>query len=113
MYLVEYISKTFKFDEEVLAAIGELPESLNQYLRRSLVEVEPGLVVSQGVRKRAKKDRVADALAASDLTAQAVGGRPDVQYGHHEELPSGQHVANVSPRQPKVSGYLGKPSERK
>lgn len=45
-------------------------------------------------RKVSKKQKLVDELRASDLTAQAVGGRDDVEYGLHDSLPRGEHVAN-------------------
>lgn len=45
-------------------------------------------------RSRSKKQKVEDELRRSDLTAQLCGGRPEIEYGHHETLPRGEHVAN-------------------
>lgn len=44
-------------------------------------------------RSRSKKQKVEEALRQSDLTAR-LAGRDDVEYGHHESLPRGEHVAN-------------------
>lgn len=44
-------------------------------------------------RSRSKKQKIEDALRQSDLTAQ-ISGRDDIEYGHHESLPRGEHVAN-------------------
>lgn len=44
-------------------------------------------------RSRSKKQNTADALRESDLTAR-LAGRDDVEYGHHDSLPRGEHVAN-------------------
>lgn len=49
------------------------------------------------LRSRSKKQKIEDQLRASDLTAQIVG-RTDVEYGHHESLPRGEHVANTRKR---------------
>lgn len=43
-------------------------------------------------KPRSKKQRVEDALRESDLGAQ-LAGRTDIEYGHHETLPRGEHVA--------------------
>lgn len=45
-------------------------------------------------RSRSKKQKIEDALRQSDLTAQ-IAERTDIEYGHHESLPRGEHVANV------------------
>lgn len=50
-------------------------------------------------RSRAKKRRIEEELRASDLTAQAAG-RTDVEYGHHESLPRGEHVARMGGAKP-------------
>jgi hypothetical protein len=42
---------------------------------------------------RTKKQKIEDSLRQSDLTAQCAG-RTDIEYGHHETLPRGEHVAN-------------------
>lgn len=42
---------------------------------------------------RSKKQKVEDVLRRSDLTAQIVQ-RDDIEYGHHDSLPRGEHVAN-------------------
>lgn len=47
-------------------------------------------------RSRSKKQKAEDDLRRSDLTAQLTG-RTDIEYGNHETLPRGEHVAN--PRQ--------------
>lgn len=43
-------------------------------------------------RSRSKKQKIEDALRQSDLTAQ-IAERDDIEYGHHESLPRGEHVA--------------------
>lgn len=45
-------------------------------------------------RPRSKKQKIEDALRQSDLTA-VLTGRNDIEWGHHESLPRGEHVANV------------------
>src|ERR1051325_11162058 len=54
-----------------------------------------------------RKQKVAEELAASDLTAQVVE-RDDIDYGHHESLPRGEHVANLKSFKP-----LLKPKEKR
>ena len=53
-----------------------------------------------------KAAKVAEGLAVSDLTAQVVE-REDIEYGHHETLPRGEHVASRGFR-----GPILKPSEK-
>jgi hypothetical protein len=43
-------------------------------------------------RSRSKKQKIEDDLRKSDLTAR-LAGRDDVEYGHHETLPRGEHIA--------------------
>lgn len=47
----------------------------------------------QRLRSRSKKQKIEDDLRQSDLTAQ-VTGRTDIEYGHFDSLPRGEHVAN-------------------
>jgi hypothetical protein len=58
-------------------------------------------------KKLSKEDRLKAELAASDLTAQVVE-REDIEYGHHESIPRGEHVANS-----RFAGPLLKPGARK
>lgn len=44
--------------------------------------------------RKARKQKVEELLRRSDLTAQLTG-RDDIEYGHHETLPRGEHVANL------------------
>ena len=51
--------------------------------------------ISKPLRRKSKKEQIADELRAGDLSAQAVG-REDVIYGHHDSLPlCGEHVARM------------------
>lgn len=52
-------------------------------------------------------------LAASDVTAQAVGGRPDVEYGSSETVPRGQHVTSLDATSPAAGSKIGKASTEK
>lgn len=45
-------------------------------------------------RSRVRKQKIEEQLRASDLTAQTAG-RTDIEYGHHESLPRGEHVARI------------------
>lgn len=45
-------------------------------------------------RPRSKKQKIEDALRESDLTAQ-ITNRRDIEYGHHESLPRGEHVSRL------------------
>lgn len=47
-----------------------------------------------GGKKKSKKIQVEEALRRSDLTAQSVG-REDIEYGHFDSLPRGEHVARL------------------
>lgn len=51
----------------------------------------PGAAPMQ--RSRSKKQKIEEKLRQSDLTAQ-LAGRDNIEYGHHETLPRGEHVAN-------------------
>jgi hypothetical protein len=46
-------------------------------------------------KKKSKKIQVEEALRRSDLTAMETG-RTDIEYGHHETLPCGEHVARIT-----------------
>lgn len=43
-------------------------------------------------QRKSKKKQVEEALRESDLSAQ-LSGRDNIDYGHHETLPRGEHVA--------------------
>lgn len=45
-------------------------------------------------RPRSKKQKIEDELRRSDLTA-ALAERDDIEWGHHESLPRGEHVARL------------------
>jgi hypothetical protein len=45
-------------------------------------------------KKKSKKIQIEEALKRSDLTAQSAE-RDDIEYGHHESLPRGEHVARL------------------
>jgi len=46
------------------------------------------------VKRKSKKIQIEEALRRSDLSAQIVG-RTDVEYGPHDCLPRGEHVARM------------------
>lgn len=48
-------------------------------------------------RSRTKKQKIADELRESDVTARLVG-RTDVEYGPHDSLPRGEHVSRLRSR---------------
>lgn len=48
-------------------------------------------------KRKSKKILAEEALRRSDLTAREVG-RDDIEYGHHESLPRGEHVARMKGR---------------
>lgn len=43
-------------------------------------------------QRRSKKQQIEDQLRESDLSAQ-LSGRDNIEYGHHESIPRGEHVA--------------------
>ena len=45
-------------------------------------------------KKKSKKIQIEEALRRSDLGAQ-LAERTDVEYGHHDSLPRGEHVARI------------------
>lgn len=49
--------------------------------------------ITVAAQKRSKKQKIEEQLRQSDLTAQLCGGRPEIEYGHHESLPRGEHVS--------------------
>ena len=74
----------------------EAPRDLGGYSKAAVIDViERGLIQQQTApRSRSKKQKIADKLRESDVTARMVGGRPDIEYGPHDTLPLGEHVAN-------------------
>lgn len=44
-------------------------------------------------QRKSKKKQIEEQFRESDLTAARSGGRPDVDYGPHDSLPRGEHVA--------------------
>lgn len=68
--------------------------ALAEWLRDRINEAANPAESGKGSRSRSKKQKIEDALRQSDLTAQ-VAERDDIEYGHHESLPRGEHVANV------------------
>lgn len=51
-----------------------------------------GVEALQRTRSRSKKQKAEDALRQSDLTAK-LADRNDIEYGHFDSLPRGEHVA--------------------
>ena len=47
-------------------------------------------------KRKSKKVLAEEALRRSDLTGM-LAGRDDVEYGHHGQLPRGEHVARLNP----------------
>lgn len=50
--------------------------------------------ISKPLPRKSKKQQVADELAASDLGAQ-LAERDNIEWGHHDSLPRGEHIANL------------------
>ena len=46
-------------------------------------------------KKKSKKIQIEEALRRSDLSAQIVN-RQDIEYGPHDSLPRGEHVARMN-----------------
>lgn len=99
-----------RLDSDVWEAVRSLPSSLNVYLRAQLrvglkryegdvfsPETEKRIAAQVRPRKQSRRAKAIQELAASDLTAHAVG-REDIEYGSHEETPRGQHVASMGKR---------------
>ena len=50
--------------------------------------------ISKPLPRKSKKQQIADELAASDLGAQ-LAERDNIEWGHHDSLPRGEHVARM------------------
>jgi hypothetical protein len=87
---IEYFTKSVSLDSEVWEALGVNALSANQLLRVAL-----GLDKSAEPSKRrlSRLERLVEARAASDLTAQAVG-RDEIDYSDTESVPM-THVTKV------------------
>jgi len=57
-------------------------------------EIAQALNAHAAPRSRAKKQKIEDQLRASDLSGQ-LAERDNIEYGHHESLPRGEHVARA------------------
>jgi hypothetical protein len=51
-------------------------------------------LIGDTVKRKAKKIQVEEALRRSDLTAR-LAEREDIEHGHHDGIPRGEHVANL------------------
>jgi len=51
-------------------------------------------LIGETVKRKSKKIQVEEALRRSDLSAQIVN-RNDIEYGPHDCLPRGEHVARL------------------
>lgn len=72
---------------------GSLGRLLATVRARDAEIVELKAQLAARPRSKSKKQRIEEELRASDLTAQT-SGRDDIEYGHHETLPRGEHIAN-------------------
>lgn len=70
---------------------------------------ERAVQVAAVLRPLSKKERIAADLAASDLTAQAAG-RDNIEYGHHDATPKGQHVVSLDATAKPAGSNIGKAS---
>lgn len=106
---LEYKSRSVRLDDQCWEALRQNPLSANRLLRIVLgldnEDYDPPPAAGPEVgsergkatvptRRVSKKQEIVEELKASDLTAQMVG-REDIEYGTHEQLPKGEHVANM------------------
>jgi hypothetical protein len=70
------------------------PESDPAFQR--LAEDVARALIGDTVRRKTKKALQVEELKRSDLGAQLTG-RSDIEYGHHETLPRGEHVMRRKP----------------
>lgn len=52
------------------------------------------VLIGDTVKRKAKKIQVEEALRRSDLTGR-LADRQDIEYGPHDQLPRGEHVARL------------------
>jgi hypothetical protein len=83
---------------------NETRESQGEIVDRAVALLALGEAIEPRVRKKNRKEREAEARAAADITAQAVG-RADVDY--RESAPT-THVASLDAVGPAISGGRGK-----
>lgn len=57
-------------------------------------EAQPPQPISRPPRRKSRKEQIAEDLSASDLGAQMCE-RTDIEYGPHDSLPRGEHVARL------------------
>lgn len=92
---MEYRSRSLRLDDEVWEALQKLPISTNQFLRKLLTAdgvFDSPVLGDLKPHKLSKKAAKVEALRASDPMASE---RPEIDYGAHEEVPSGGSVSVV------------------
>lgn len=109
-----------RLDEEIAEWIATESALKTVELKRKFSQADVITLLVAGVafkdekqsepRKLSKKDRAVAELAASDITAQAIGGRPDVEYGSSETVPRGQHVTSLDATANAADSNIGKAS---
>jgi len=103
-----------RLDSDVWDAVRAMPESLNVFLRRELLEgafATPErlarIAANVRPRRRSKRDVHVAALRASDPLATIVG-RDDIEHGNMELPSSGSIATSLDAVGPKVSEGRGK-----
>jgi hypothetical protein len=94
-----------RLDSDVWEAVRKMPVSLNQYLRRALLEMPDALGAKfEQIKKKSRKAIHAEELKASDPMGAE---RDDIEFGN-TEVPSGGSVALVGAAIP-VSKSVARP----
>lgn len=75
------------------------------FIAERATEIVSSDTVREPRKKLSRKQQVVEELRASDLTAQEVG-RLDIEYGHHDSLPRGEHVARIKPQFGSAQGQI-------
>lgn len=103
--IIDSCAVAYERDEEigggrvfVTAARSTLTDRIASELDARDAEIEKlRAQLAMPPRSRSKKQKIEESLRQSDLTAR-LAGRDDVEYGHHESLPRGEHVARRGSR---------------
>lgn len=97
------VNTVIKFPVRVQADPGStfahIRDAANKVVAGGLIPIEAEQLVAAAnagaaPRSRSRKQKIEEQLKASDLGAQLTG-RTDIEYGHHETLPRGEHVARL------------------
>ena len=79
-----------------LLAVIEVDTLLDLYEKAYAPAQIEAASVSKPPRRRSKKELQAEELRRSDLTAQLAGRDDEIEYGPHDSLPRGEHIARLS-----------------